>query len=89
MLLWLLDIFDVLLLAFIIYQVLLIFQRTRVTQVLRGLLLFALFILIAHYFELRASRFIFDNLIIIIPIALLIIFQHQAPRPGRCEARYR
>jgi diadenylate cyclase len=77
MLYWFLDIVDVILLAFIIYQVLLIFQRTRVTQVLRGLLIFALIILVAHIFELRASRFIFDSLIIIIPIALLIIFQPE------------
>jgi diadenylate cyclase len=74
---WLRDIFDILLLAFIIYEVLLIFQRTRVGHLVKGLIIFAAFFLVAHLFDLRASRFIFDALVIIIPIFLLIIFQPE------------
>ncbi len=74
---WLRDIFDILLLAFIIYEVLLIFQRTRVGHLVKGLVIFAAFFLVAHIFDLRASRFIFDGLLIIIPIFLLIIFQPE------------
>jgi diadenylate cyclase len=77
MFIWLRDIIDVLLLAFIIYQVLLLFQRTRVSQLVKGLVIFGVFFLVAHWFDLRASRFIFDGLVIIIPIFLLIIFQPE------------
>ncbi len=73
----LLDIVDVLLLAFIIYQVLLIFQRTRANLLIKGLVIFGIFFLVAHLLQLRASRFIFDSLAIIIPIFLLIIFQPE------------
>lgn len=73
----LLDIVDILLLAFIIYQVLLIFQRTRANLLIKGLVIFGIFFLVAHLLQLRASRFIFDSLGIIIPIFLLIIFQPE------------
>lgn len=77
MLHWVRDIFDILLLAFIIYEVLVIFQRTRVSHLVKGLVIFAVFFFIAHWLDLRASRFIFDGLVIIIPIFLLIIFQPE------------
>jgi len=71
------DLFDILLLALVIYEVLIIFQRTRVTHIVKGLVIFAVLFFAAHWFDLRASRFIFDGLIIIIPLFLLIIFQPE------------
>jgi len=77
MLYFIIDIVDILLLAFIIYQVLLIFHRTRANRLVKGLVIFGIFFLAAHWLQLRASQYIFDSLAIIIPIFLLVIFQPE------------
>jgi diadenylate cyclase len=48
-----------------------------VSQLVKGLIGFGILFVVAHWLDLRASRFIFDGLIIIIPIFLLVIFQPE------------
>lgn len=73
----LIDILDILVLATVLYQVILIFQRTRATQLLLGIFYFAVLFFIAFILRMTATIWVFERLIGLLAIALLIIFQPE------------
>lgn len=73
----LIDILDILVLATVFYQVILIFQRTRATQLLLGIFYFAVLFFIAYYLQMSATFWVFERLAGLLAIALLIIFQPE------------
>lgn len=73
----LIDVLDVAVLATLIYQVLVILQRTRATQLILGVVYFVVIFAIAYVLRMAATIWLFERLIIIVPFALLIIFQPE------------
>jgi len=68
---------DIVVLATLIYQVLLIFRRTRANQLILGLFYFAIVFLVAFILEMKATTWVFEKLIGLIAFAMLIIFQPE------------
>ena len=73
----LIDVLDIAVLAALIYQVLLIFRRTRANQLILGLFYFAFIFLIAYFFQMKATTWVFEKMVGLIAFALLIIFQPE------------
>jgi diadenylate cyclase len=71
------DILDIAVLSILIYQVLIILQRTRATQVILGILYFSIIFFIAYQLRMTATLWVFERLAIIIPVALLVLFQPE------------
>ncbi|MCX6646516.1 MAG: diadenylate cyclase CdaA [bacterium] len=73
----LIDVLDILVLATVFYQVILIFQRTRATHLLLGIFYFAVLFFLAYYLQMTATFWVFEKLASLLAIALLIIFQPE------------
>ena len=73
----LIDVLDVVVLAALIYQVMLIFRRTRASQLIMGIVYFALLFLVAFIVGMTATTWVFERLVGLFAIALLIIFQPE------------
>jgi len=71
------DVLDILVLTALLYQVLLILQRTRATQLILGIVYFVVVFLIAYVLHMSATVWVFERLAIIVPFALIIIFQRE------------
>jgi hypothetical protein len=74
---------DILLLAAIIYQLLLLLRGTRSVNVLLALATLALFYVATApgLIELRAVHTILGNLLLYIPLLVIVVFQNQIRRP--------
>jgi uncharacterized protein (TIGR00159 family) len=77
---WLLDLLDILLVAFVIYRLLLLLKGTLSSRIIIAFILLTLFSLISHYAGFRALNWIFDNLFGYTILILIIIFQHDIRR---------
>ena len=71
------DAADIILVAFIIYQSLLIVQGTRAVQILLGMLLLMALYVLGNTYELHALRWILDNFFESLFIITVIIFQSE------------
>lgn len=75
-----LDILDVLIVAMLLYQLLLLIRGTRAVQLVTGLgVLFGVYG-IARYLRLYTLQYLLQYLGVVIPIALLVIFQPELRR---------
>ncbi len=74
------NLFDIVLVAGIIYILLLIFRGTIALQVLKGLALFALVVVLANVFRLETLSWIIDRLAPIILIGVIVLFQPELRR---------
>lgn len=74
------DLIDIAIIAFVVYQVLIILKKTRAFQIRSGLLLFFAVYVVAITFNLKTVTFLIDNLLQVGFIALLIIFQPELRR---------
>lgn len=76
----LLDILDVLIVTILIYQVLLLIRGTRAVQLVTGLgVLFAVYAL-SRALQLYTLQYLLEYLGLVIPIALLVLFQPELRR---------
>lgn len=76
----LLDILDILIVAILIYQLLLLIRGTRAVQLVTGLgVLFGAYA-VSRYLRLSTLQYILEYLGVVIPIALLVIFQPELRR---------
>ncbi|HEU4798163.1 MAG TPA: diadenylate cyclase CdaA [bacterium] len=74
------DILDVLIVSILLYQLLLLIRGTRAVQLVTGLgVLFGVYG-IARYFQLYTLQYLLQYLGVVIPIALLVIFQPELRR---------
>jgi diadenylate cyclase len=71
------DILDIIVLATLLYQVLLIFRRTRASQLIMGIFYFAVLFAIAFLLGMTATIWVFERLAGLLAIALIIIFQPE------------
>ncbi len=74
------DWFDILMLAALIYQVLLVLRGTRAMQSLIGLMLLVAIYAVARVTGLSTISWVLDNLFVYVVIALLILFQGDIRR---------
>lgn len=74
------DVVDVLLVAILLYYVLMLIRGTRAVQVVFGFLTLALIYYAARWLELAALETTFENFLILLPIAVLVLFQHEIRR---------
>lgn len=73
----LIDVLDVAILTTLIYQALVILQRTRATQLTLGIVYFIAIFAVAYILHMTATLWVFERFAIIVPFALLIIFQPE------------
>jgi len=73
----LIDLLDVLIVSFIIYQLLALMKGTRAAQMATGLVLIFLVAFIAFWFQLEGLSWLFTNLATIGFIVLVIVFQPE------------
>ncbi len=74
------DVVDVLAVAFIIYNLLLLIRGTRAVQILLGLSFLAFVYWLARLFELPTLETILESLLIVLPLALIVLFQGEIRR---------
>lgn len=74
------DIVQILLIAFMIYHLILWVKNTRAYMLLKGILVISIFLVIAKIFEMQTILWIFQNLSVVAVTALLIIFQPELRR---------
>jgi len=75
-----LDVVDLLLVALIFYYLLLLIRGTREVQILIGLLVLVAVYYIAQTLELRALETTLQNFFIFLPVAIIVLFQHEIRR---------
>jgi diadenylate cyclase len=75
-----LDILDVLLVTLVFYNVLLLIRGTRAVQVLLGILFLIVFYYTARTLDLPALETTLENVFIILPVAIIVLFQHEIRR---------
>ena len=73
----LIDLLDILIVAFIIYQLLALIKGTRAAQMVTGLVLIFLVAFIAFWFQLEGLSWLFTNLATVGLIVLVIVFQPE------------
>ena len=76
----LLDILDILIVSVLIFQLLLLIRGTRAVQLVTGLfVLFGVYAL-SRYLGLATLQYLLEYVGLVIPIALLVIFQPELRR---------
>ncbi len=74
------DIVDVLLVTLVFYNVLLLIRGTREVQILIGILILVVLFYTAQALELRALETTLQNFFIVLPVALIVLFQQEIRR---------
>ncbi len=74
------DFVDVLAVAFVIYNLLLLIRGTRAVQILLGLSFLAFVYWLARLFELPTLEKILESLLIVLPFAVIVLFQQEIRR---------
>ena len=74
------DAIDVLVVAFIIYNILALIRGTRAMQISIGLLLLASTFFVARAFDLPALEAISREILFYLPFAIIVLFQHEIRR---------
>ena len=74
------DLIDVLAVAIIIYNLLLLIRGTRAVQMVLGLLFIGLVYYTAVLVELPTLQRILENLLIVLPFAVIVLFQQEIRR---------
>jgi diadenylate cyclase len=74
---WILDVLDIVLVAAVFYRLLILVKGTRSAQMYVGLLIIALVVLLARWFDLIAIKWIADAVRPVALIAFVILFQPE------------
>ena len=69
------DIVEVLILTFLIYQIMVWIKNTKAWMLLRGILVLAVFILLAAIFNMHTILFIAENPVTVMATAAVVVFQ--------------
>jgi len=75
-----LDLLDVVLVALVVYNLLLLIRGTREVQILIGILILVVFYYAAQILELRALTVTLRTFFAVLPIAIIVLFQHEIRR---------
>lgn len=71
------DIIEILIIAFLIYNILIWIKNTRAWSLLKGILIIAFFVMLASYFEMNTILWIVDKLFSVALIAIIVILQPE------------
>lgn len=71
------DIAELIILAFLLYQILVWIKNTRAWSLLKGILVIAVFILVAAYFEMNTILWIVQNMFGVAVTAVVVILQPE------------
>ena len=74
------DIVEIIILSFLIYHILVWIKNTKAWSLLKGILVIAVFILFAAYFEMNSSLWIVNNLFSVSVTAVVVILQPELRR---------
>lgn len=74
------DLIDILAVAVVIYNLLLLIRGTRAVQTLLGIAFVGLLYFVADIAELATLKKILESLLIFLPVAAIILFQHEIRR---------
>ena len=74
------DAIDVLAVAFVVYNLLLLIRGTRAVQMLLGIIFVALLYYAARVAELSTLQAILESLLIVLPFAVIVLFQAEMRR---------
>jgi len=74
------DLLDVLLVTFVLYNLLLLIRGTREVQILIGIIILVLLYYTAQGLELRALATTLQTLFIVLPVAVIVLFQQEVRR---------
>lgn len=76
----LIDVLDILVISFLLYQLYFFVKDSRAAQMFIGLVLILVFSVIAELFNMRGMSWIFDNLRTIWLVAFVVLFQQELRR---------
>lgn len=74
------DIIDILLVALLIYRFIFFVKETRAEQLLKGIAIFFVLTFIANFFNMYATKWILDLVLVYGVLALIIVFQPEMRR---------
>lgn len=74
------DVIEILILTFLIYQIMVWIKNTKAWMLLRGILVLAVFILLAAIFNMHTILFIAENLVTVMATAAIVVFQPELRR---------
>ena len=74
------DVVDILVVAFLVYEAIILVRKTRTAQLAKGIIALLLVWAVASFAHLRTLQFILDNLMSWGLIALVIVFQPELRR---------
>ena len=74
------DILDVLLVALVLYNLLLLIRGTRAVQIVIGILVLVTLYYIARVLDLPALETTLENFFKVLPVAIIVLFQHEIRR---------
>jgi len=74
------DVIDILAVAIIVYNLLLLIRGTRAVQMLLGILFIGLVYYLARVADLPTLKRILESLLIFLPFAIIVLFQHEIRR---------
>jgi len=74
------DVVDMLIIAFVVYQLVLLIRGTRAVQMITGLLVLAAVYQGAQYFELYTVNWVIDAIGNVLLIVIVVVFQHDIRR---------
>ena len=74
------DVVDMLIIAFVVYQLVLLIRGTRAVQMITGLLVLAAVYQGAQYFELYTVNWVIDSIGNVLLIVVVVVFQHDIRR---------
>ena len=74
------DILEILILAFLIYHLILWIKNTKAWMLLKGILVLAVFILVAAVLQMNTILFIAKNLVTVMATAAVVVFQPELRR---------
>lgn len=78
--LYMTDILEILILAFLIYQLIIWIKNTKAWMLLKGILVLAIFILVAAILQMNTILFIAKNLVTVMATAAVVVFQPELRR---------
>ncbi len=74
------DLVDILIVAFLFYQVLLLIRETRAVQMLTGLVLLLVLFYTARTFRLATLSAVIEGFLGLLPVAVIVLFQQEIRR---------
>ena len=83
------DYVEILIIAFLVYEVMLWIKDTRAWSLMRGIVIILVFVLLAYLFQMTTILWLVRNGLNVLLMALLIIFQPELRRGPDCPDDFR